>query len=301
MKRYIKNDFIRIRDFLIDTYAKFQRPVNWTIERWNFSISVARIMNGMEMDEWESQIGIWEHDQEILAIVNTEGEREGEAFFQLGTYDVPDALIQEMFSFTESHLGVIQDNKKIIYLRISPFFPRIEAFAVDRGFTKLDKSSPIAELILNEEYSVTLPRNFHFVYGDAINSEDKGMVHAKAFGYADEDIYTKRSAVAFQEMRTTPDYRPEYDIHILSPEDEIAAFATLWYDKRNQIGILEPVVTIPKYRKMGLGRANIMQLANQLRQAGGARLYVGSEQDFYIRVGFHAYKKYGIWKKVIES
>ena len=301
MKRYNQHDFIRIRDFLVDTYEKFQRPLNWTIERWNFSISVARVMNGMGMDEWESQIGIWEQNQEILAVVNAEGERDGEAFFQLGTYDIPDALIREMFLFTENHLGIIQNDKKTIYLRISPFFQRIETLALDRGFTKLEATSPIAELILTEEYSVTLPRNFYFVYGDKVNSKDKGMAHAKAFGYADEVLYTERSVIAFQEMRITPDYRPEFDIHILSPENEIASFATMWYDKRNQIGILEPVGTIPKYRRMGLGRASIMQLANQCKQVGGTKLYVGSDQDFYLQGGFHPYTQYGIWKKVIES
>ncbi len=30
-------DFFRIRDFLADTYAAFEAPVNWGIERWNYA------------------------------------------------------------------------------------------------------------------------------------------------------------------------------------------------------------------------------------------------------------------------
>ncbi|MBN1313015.1 MAG: hypothetical protein JXB30_16505 [Anaerolineae bacterium] len=29
-------DYMRIRGFLIDTFALYQRPFNWLIARWNF-------------------------------------------------------------------------------------------------------------------------------------------------------------------------------------------------------------------------------------------------------------------------
>ena len=83
MRPYTKEDFIKIRDFLADTYAHFQRPFNWLIERWNVSPSLAREMNGVSLEEWESQIGIWEDANRITAVVNAEGEDTGEAFFQV--------------------------------------------------------------------------------------------------------------------------------------------------------------------------------------------------------------------------
>jgi len=30
-----ERDFLRVRDFLVDTYTAFDAPVNWGIERWN--------------------------------------------------------------------------------------------------------------------------------------------------------------------------------------------------------------------------------------------------------------------------
>ena len=96
MRPYHKQDFIKIRDFLVDSYAHFQRPYNWTLERWNFSISMARIMNGIPLEVWESQIAIWERDQAIVAVVNAEGEADGEAFFQMAHEHLPDDVLQEM-------------------------------------------------------------------------------------------------------------------------------------------------------------------------------------------------------------
>ena len=30
-------DFIRVRDFLAETYGCFAAPLNWGIERWNYA------------------------------------------------------------------------------------------------------------------------------------------------------------------------------------------------------------------------------------------------------------------------
>jgi GNAT superfamily N-acetyltransferase len=158
MRRYEPDDFMRIRDFLVATYPRFERPTNWTIERWNFSVSMARIMNGVTLQEWEDDVGIWEEDGE---------------------------------------------------------------------------------------------------------------------------------------------HRIDLDLHVRDAGGAIAAFATMWYDAQNRIGILEPVGTVPAYRKMGLGRACVAQLANQVRAAGGVEVHVGSDQPFYVRLGFEVQDKYGIWRKVV--
>ncbi len=118
MRPYSQEDFLRIRDFLVDSYSHFQRPYNWTIERWNFSVSMARIMNGVPLEKWESQIGIWEQGQEIISVVNAEGENDGEAYFQMAEEKIPRDILQEMFDSCEKKLGKESEGKRIIYLRL---------------------------------------------------------------------------------------------------------------------------------------------------------------------------------------
>ncbi|HEY45449.1 MAG: hypothetical protein AMJ88_15405 [Anaerolineae bacterium SM23_ 63] len=300
MKRYSQEDFIRIRNFLVNTYTYFQRPYNWTIERWNFSISMARIMNGVPLETWESQIAIWEHDQEIVGVVNSEGEDDGEAFFQMAHEQLSDDILQEMFTFCEAHLGKQKNGKRVVYLRIPLDNLRVEQIALSRNYSKQPGIESVSELSLEQEFPVKLAEGFSFKSGDEVSVYDKGKAHAKAFGYFDETVYRERSPFGYQAMSETPDYRPDLDIHVLSPDHEIAAFATMWCDQRNRIGILEPVGTIPRYRKMGLGRASIMQLANQVKQEGGSKVYVGSGEDFYQRLGFHVKGLYGVWVKEIN-
>ena len=301
MRRYSQEDFISVRDFLVDTFTYYQRPYNWTIERWNFSISLARIMNGVSLEEYESQIAIWERDQEIVAVVNAEGENDGEAFFQMAHEEIPHDILQEMFGFCETHLGKEKDGKRVIYLRIPLENPRAEEIALSRGYSKQSWNESVSELLLDQEVSVDLVEGFSFKWGDEVTSQEKGEAHARAFGYFEETMYRERSPKGYQALSETPDYRPDLDVYVISPDDEIAAFTTMWYDQRNRIGILEPVGTVPEYRKLGLGRASIMQLANQVRQAGGSKVYVGSGVDFYQRIGFQPKGLYGVWKKEVEA
>ena len=147
---------------------------------------------------------------------------------------------------------------------------------------------------------VQIAEGFSFKRGDLVSDVDKGEAHARAFGYVEETVYRERSPIGYQAMSETPDYRPDLDLYVLSKDHEIAAFATMWYDQQNRIGILEPVGTIPQYRRMGLGRACIMQLANQVRQEDGLKIYVGSTQDFYQRLGFQAIGVYSVWVKEVR-
>jgi len=301
MKHYSKEDFIRIRDFLANTYAYFQRPHNWTIERWNFSISMARVMHGVSLEAWESQIGIWEDGGKILGVVNAEGEDDGEAFFQVAREDLPQDILMEMFSFCEAHLGKDREGSRVIHLRIPSGSLQIEEIAMNRNYHQMPKKEEVSELCLQQEFRVELPKGFSFKYGDEVSHNEKGRCHARAFGYYENIKYRERAPIGYQQMCLTPDYRAGFDIYVASPDNEIAAFATMWYDEVNRIGMLEPVGTIPEYRRMGLGRASILQLVTQAQEAGGRRVYVGSGQHFYRRLGFEPRVLYGVWEKSIPE
>ena len=302
MRRYQSDDFIKIRDFLVETYARFQRPINWTLERWNFSASVARIMNGITLKEWESDIGIWEENEKILAVVNAEGEASGEAFVQIARLDLPESVMAEMFDFIEANLGEDEDGERTIELRIPVEMTPMERMAEARGYTRSAHNAPMAILPLTQDFPVVLPGGLTFAYGDEVTAAEKGLAHARAFGYYKESrVHRERAPIAFHSMTKMPDYRPDLDLHVRDAEGRIAAFATMWVDRRNGIGILEPVGTVPQYRQMGLGRACVAQLANQVRGEGGTEVHVGSNQPFYVRLGFKPQDKYGIWQKVVAT
>ena len=112
-KKYETNDFLRVRDFLVDTFKTIGKGRNWTIERWNFSKTMARIMNEVSIEEWENTIGIWEQNGKIISVVSAEGEKSGEAFFHIGMKKFPQGILEEMFEFAEKNLTLRKMKKAL--------------------------------------------------------------------------------------------------------------------------------------------------------------------------------------------
>ena len=69
-------DFLRVRDLLVNTYPAFEKPVNWRIERWNYAryLVVPRLSPDQRTNRrpddslqsihlWEDAIGVWENDE----------------------------------------------------------------------------------------------------------------------------------------------------------------------------------------------------------------------------------------------
>jgi predicted N-acetyltransferase YhbS len=301
VRPYQAEDFIPIRDFLVRTYAHFQRSYNWTIERWNFSVSVARVMHDTSYEDWASQIGVWEDDGAIVAVVNAEGEADGEAFFQLAHEHLPDPLLRELFDFCEARLGKAVESGRVIQLFVPAGDTRLEALAQGRGFERQDWQDHDAILNLDAPKSVSLPAGYTFADGRGFTPQEKGIAHAKAFGYYGEPVYPERAVDAFRQMTQTPDYRADLDLCVRAPDGEVASFATMWYDAGNRIGILEPVGTIPAHRKQGLGRAAIFEAVNRILSEGATKVHVGSNQVFYQRLGFIPRAKYTVWRKVMPA
>ena len=232
MRPYTEADFLRIRDFLVATYSHFQRSYNWTIERWNFSVSVARTMHAIPMDTWASQIGIWEENDEIVGVVNAEGEDAGEAFLQLADEHLPEALLQEMLTFCEARMGKVEANKRTIQLFVPSGDVRLETMAEGRGFARQAWVDHDGVLEVTGEFAVELPEGYALADGTSVTPEEKGAAHAKAFGYAADPVYPPRAVEGFRRMTETPDYRADLDMHVRAPDGEVAAFATMWYDAR---------------------------------------------------------------------
>ena len=69
------------------------------------------------------------------------------------------------------------------------------------------------------------------------------------------------------------------------------------YDKKSKSALVEPVVTEPAYRKMGLGKASVLEGIKRCGELGAIRALVGSLQQFYYNIGFRPYATSTWWKE----
>lgn len=103
-KPYAADDYIRVRDFLVEAYRRTGKPPGWLIDRWNFVRHFSQIIHGT-FDTWPDTVGLWEDERgEIVAVVCSEGEKRGEAFFLVPEPQIPPGLAEEMFEHVEEYL-----------------------------------------------------------------------------------------------------------------------------------------------------------------------------------------------------
>jgi len=304
-KAYEEDDFNRIRDFLKQTLYKNPSRKNWLIDRWNFGRYFSQTMHGT-FDTWPETVGIWEDEKnEIVAVVNSEGEiinrKAGSAFLQLGDRDYPDDFLSELIEYAESTLALTTDEGTFINVFADEDDFRIPKILKERDYEPFEWKEPMSCMDVAGCFKAELPEGFRIADANEVSDWQKGFAHGRAFGYYKNDVPDDDDAErCFRSLRNAPDYKPELDLSVLDRNGEVASFACIWYDDLNRIGILEPVGTIPKYRRMGLAKAVVYEAINKVVGMGANRIYVGSDQQFYLSLGFRVIYYKQVWQKEIN-
>ncbi len=297
---YQESDFLRVRDFLVESVHANPDSRNWQIDRWNFCRYVSQTIHETT-GSWPGTVGLWvDEEDQIQAVVNSEGENRGEAFFQLREQDYPDRELRAFLDHAEKQLVLVhEDGSSELNLSIDPGLQGLIAILEERGYQRAGMEQA-GIYNIRGPLEVELPAGLRLVEGSGFDDRARAMAHSLAFGYADEDPAVLRRyhiVEAFENMRRAPDYCAGLDLAVLAPDGEVAAFATFWLDDRNQLGVLEPLGTIPSYQKQGLARALLSEGANRLAARGARRLYGGAGQPFYERFGFEIVDFRARWKK----
>ena len=70
----------------------------------------------------------------------------------------------------------------------------------------------------------------------------------------------------------------------------------VWYDKTNKYAYLEPLATIPKYRRMGLATVCLTESMKKTKSLGAEYCFVG-DREFYTSIGSEIILNDEAWKK----
>lgn len=60
------------------------------------------------------------------------------------------------------------------------------------------------------------------------------------------------------------------------------------------------MATDPDYRRMGLGKACVLECVRRAGELGAKIAYVESEQDFYHAIGFETIAYRPLWQKFLD-
>jgi ribosomal protein S18 acetylase RimI-like enzyme len=118
-------------------------------------------------------------------------------------------------------------------------------------------------------------------------------------GESEVEAYTELHQHAFESKNMTAawrartlrhqDYRGDFDLVVMAPDDRLAAFCVGWL--HDDAGQIEPMGVHADFRQLGLGRAILTENLRRLQAAGADRLFV--ETDSYRDAAFNLYEAVG--------
>lgn len=78
----------------------------------------------------------------------------------------------------------------------------------------------------------------------------------------------ERQSMEAREGFDAPGFENSLRVLVVSPSGDYAAHCGIWHLPGSEYAYIEPVFTLPEYRRKGLGRAAVWEAARRCRQPG---------------------------------
>ena len=288
------SDYNGVGQFLLDTYEPGERHDNWLQPRWEYmhyhplfdeSLSTAF-----------SNTGVWESNGSIVAVVHFE-HRPGQIFFQVHpdyTY-----LKAEMLEYAETYLSVdAGSEKRKIEIWVNEFDDEFESIVSERGYQLVEDVKDFWSILeIRDPFpTIKLPDGYRLQsLADENNLNKLHRVLHRGFNHPGEPPID--GLAGRQRMQSAPNYRKDLNVVAVAPDGAYASYCGMWQDHVNRIAYVEPVCTDPDYRHMGLGTAVVLEGIRRCGADGATIATVGSEQRFYLSMGFRKLFDINLWAR----
>jgi ribosomal protein S18 acetylase RimI-like enzyme len=273
-------DYWRVDRFLIEHYQPGNADGNWLEPAWEYMHSHSFLDKSSL-----AKIRIWEDDGRMAAVAHYEWQL-GEAFFQFH----PDYryLREEMLIYAEAHLfGLAKNSKRYLKAYINDNDEDFIDLVRTRGYQKDEEERrPLYRYDLPQQFpAIPLPEGYHLK--SMADDCDWMKIHRvlwRGFNHPGEplaeDLDDRKT------MQDTPNFRHDLKIVVEAPNGDFASFCGMWYQPDHRYAYVEPVATDPAYRRMGLGKAAVLEGIRRCGELGAEVAYVGSDQAVYQAIGF---------------
>jgi Predicted acetyltransferase len=282
----ITDDYYKVRAFLVRLgYSEF------TYARWDW-MATHGYLDKTSVDK----IGLWEVNNDIVGLSTFDCQK-GKAFcITLPEYV---SLKKEMLIYSMENLS--KDKEFGIIIADTDF--AFQDIAAQMGFVATENKEcdaafyydrTLIEYKLPEEFSITTMKETYDLY-------QYGRVLWKGFNHELNGegafFFSKEDEQQAKEEMLRPNVDLNLKVAVVAQDGNFVSYCGMWYDPEAGFAVIEPVATDPAYRRMGLGKAAVLE---GIRRAGilGAKLaFVGSSQQFYYSIGLRPYATATVWRK----
>ena len=82
-----------------------------------------------------------------------------------------------------------------------------------------------------------------------------------------------------------------------APDGNFVSYCGMWCEPVHAVRYVEPVATDPDYRRMGLGKAAVIEGIRRCGELGATLAYVGTATPFFQSIGFEQIFNRSIWQR----
>jgi len=290
-------DYQRVSEFLIAHHRPGNADGNWLEPEWEY-MHFPPGLDGSSL----GKIGIWEDGGEIVAVAHYE-LRPGEAFFEF--HPGYRHLREAMLDYAEANLTGMskRDGRKYLCAFINDFDAEFRTLVESRGYKDDPEGArPLYRFdILAPFPPITTPDGFRLT--SLAEECDWGKVHRimwKGFDHGDDVPMNNEELESRRRMFDTPRARRDLKIAVVAPDGEFVSFCGMFYEPTHRYALVEPVATDPEHRRMGLGRAAVLEGIRRCGALGATVAYVATDLQFYQAIGFRKVYNTSCWMKRFE-
>jgi ribosomal protein S18 acetylase RimI-like enzyme len=282
----ITEDYYKVRAFLVKLgYAEF------TYARWDWMTT-----HGYLDKSAVGRIGVWEDEGGIAGIATFDCQP-GKAFcLTLPEYTY---LKNEILQYSVNYLS--NDGKFGVMIADTDL--GFQDIAAGLGFVATDKKENDAIFYLDKTSTAyDLPEGFRITtMKETYDLYQYGRVLWKGFNHElkgeGEFQFSKEKEQAGNGAMLRPNVDLSLKVAVVAPDGNFAAYCGMWYDPEAGYAVIEPVATDPEYRRMGLGKAAVLEGIRRVGELGAKKALVGSSQQFYYSIGLRPFSTATLWRK----
>ncbi len=237
------------------------------------------------------RFGLWEDEGELVGVACYETSL-GECLISVNhEYR---SLMPDMLEYAEQELSLVKEGKSSLTVWTTDQEYEKNQLLELKGYKRVNTIAVKTYNYQNEFPEVECPDGFTVISLEDENDIKKinaclwkGFDHE---GEPDDDLDCRLL------MQSGPNFSKALTTVIKASDGEYACFAGMWLNENNQYAYLEPLATIPKYRKMGLGKLALVEGMKKTKALGATYCFGGSN-EFYTRIGFETIAQRELWVK----
>ncbi len=233
---------------------------------------------------------IWEDNGKIVAFCFYESPVTDIYFSLKPGYE---ELASEMIAYADVNMPIKNGNVQLILFGGQDALANAARKA---GYHQISESWDM-QFDFEDTLDYPLPEGFHFVSPDGLDMDKISKCCWKGFDHEqNEGLWNHQFEQNNYLLKAAPHATMNLSAAIADEQGEYACYAGMWWTPGNKLAYMEPLCTIPEYRRRGLASAALSELYRRTKALGATHM-TGGFHGFYKAIGYMPAVKWTYWKK----